>query len=191
MQGKLQYYCERPKAFQPKVRRCMNIFFTGSHGTGKTTTALEIEKMSEFNVAPSASRMSPHRQGTIEHQEFVMDRVYRRCATWDNYVHERTPFDVYAYTVEFGLNSAGSRQKMKIDSFVRSVNHQGNILFYFPIRFDLILDGTRPGKSAQISVDKTISDQIKRTGVNYRIVPDGTPQERADFILKEVSNAKL
>lgn len=164
----------------------MNIYLTGSHGTGKTTAAKIIAEKTGLSLVPSASRMSPYEQGTIDHQDFVMDMVYKRCATWDNVVHERTPFDVYSYTRNYSNGSSHDlhRHGMKVNAFTRNMSKDKNTLFYFPISFPLIDDGVRPDDFVRQEVDLTIRQMFELTNVNFTVVPCGSPEERADFIIE-------
>lgn len=169
----------------------MNIYMSGAHGTGKSTTARFIAEKTGLSLAPSASRMSPYKHGSIEHQDYVMDQVYKRCATWDGVIHERTPFDVYAYTKDYADSSGDAlvRHEMKVNAFARNISERGDVLFYFPIAFPLVDDGVRPDDRMQEKVDKTISQMIVTCGVKYIEIPNGSPEERADFILEELNHA--
>lgn len=166
----------------------MNIFLTGSHGSGKTSVAEIIAEKTELGVLPSASRISPYKHGTEEHQRYVMDKVYKRCMTYENVIHERTPLDVISYTNLFEASKEYNPQKMKVERFFAHITQTHQKIFYFPILFDLKSDGVRPGKWEQIKVDKYIFNQLVSCGVNFIEVPMGTPEERAEFILKEVGN---
>lgn len=169
----------------------MNIYMSGAHGTGKSTTAKIITEKARFGLLPSASRRSPYEQGTFDHQDYVMNQVYKRCAMYDETVHERTPFDVYAYTISMHVEALVEKHRMKIDAFARAIRQQGNTLFYFPITFPLKADGIRPDEMVQREVDSIMQYHIERTGIPRIFVPEGTPEERADFILKELPHASL
>lgn len=120
-----------------------------------------------------------------------MSQVYKRCVIYDEAIQERTPFDVYAYTRAMNLEQLVEKHTMKIDAFARALITQGNPLFYFPITFPLQADGVRPDEMMQREVDSTMQYHIKRTGVHCIFIPEGSPEERADFILKELSSAEL
>lgn len=164
----------------------MNVYMSGPHGCGKSTTAKIVAEKSGLGLLPSASRSSQHKQGTVEHQDYVMDQVYKRCATYDVVVHERTPFDAYAYTEVAGLDQLLEKHQMKMDAFARSMKNQGDILFYFPITFPLYQDGVRPDEKTQAAVDDIMRSHIERTEVPCLMVPGGTPEDRADFILSSI-----
>lgn len=170
----------------------MNIYMTGAHGCGKTTTAIEIKKKNDgFGLIPSASRTSPYEPGTEDHQQYVMKTVYQHCAKYDQTIHERTPLDVFAYTSVGNFNNLREEQAMKLENFLRCMRHSGDTLFYFPILFPLEEDGVRPDGLVQAQIDDFIHDVLERENVLYKTVPMGTPEERADFILKELPGAKL
>lgn len=170
----------------------MNIYLTGSHGTGKTTTAKIIAEKTGLSILPSASRMSPFAQGTVEHQKFVMDQVYKRCSTWSDAIHERTPFDVYSYTSVRKMDSIIAAQKMKVESFARIARLHEVPIFYFPVTFPFPgNDPERASRKEQLIVDDAIFNIIRIERVKFVAVPKATPEERADFILKELSHASL
>lgn len=170
----------------------MNVYLTGSHGTGKTTVANAIADKTEFGTVPSVARNSPHKPGTAENQRFIMDRVVHRLRTHEGTIHERTPLDVMAYTVLMDHTSEYNHQKMNVDAFLRTLEHMDRPIFYFPILFPLASDGVRPGKWEQVVVDTFIRTNLERSGVTYYTMPDGTPDVRADFILERVSaNSEL
>ena len=165
----------------------MNIYLTGAHGCGKTTTSKKIAEKSKFQTLPSVARTSPYEVETAENQRFIMNKVYARCLNYDNYIHERTPVDVISYTKLMKLESEYNHQKMKVEAFFRGITHTGSPIFYFPIYFDLEHDGIRPGLDEQVEVDKFIHDYLETNGIPYYTIPDTTPEERADFILERVA----
>lgn len=167
----------------------MNIYFTGSHGTGKTTTAKLLSNRTAFGILPSVSRNSPYKPGTVEHQGYVMDKVSQRTMRHDQTIQDRTPIDVLAYTQMMNFESEYAHQLMRVDRFLRGIAHSGEPLFYFPIVFPLQSDGVRPGKWEQIEVDSLIRPLLNRLPVNFYTMPSGTPEERVDFILERIPNA--
>lgn len=162
----------------------MNIYFTGSHGTGKTTTAKIVAKKTRMCVPQSVSRNSPYKQGTLEHQGYVMDKVSNRMMKHEGSVHDRTPLDVFAYTILMEHNSEYNHQLMKVQRFLRVMENTLEPLFYFPITFPLVSDGVRPGHDDQAKVDSIIKPMLKWFDINVYTVPEGTPEERAEFIVE-------
>lgn len=164
----------------------MNIYLTGSHGTGKTTVAKIVEQKTDFGTLPSVSRTSPFPQGTLENQKYVMQKISQRTKFHDQTIQERTPLDVFAYTMMMNIRSEYNSQNMEVERFIRSIEHSGEPLFYFPIAFAIEADGVRPGKWEQRQVDATIKGILDNSSVPYHVIPEGTPEERADFVLQEV-----
>lgn len=165
----------------------MNIYMTGAHGCGKTTTASKITLSGGFEALPSVARSSPYESGTPENQRYIMNKIYDRCLRRDKCIHERTPLDVLSYTRLMGMESEYQHQEMKLEAFFRFIKGGGGILFYFPILFPLVEDGVRPGKHEQIQIDDFIRKMLIDSGVLFLTVPSGTPEERADFILERVT----
>lgn len=167
----------------------MNILLTGAHGTGKTSTARAVNaKRPDLQLLPSASRQSPHKPGTVENQKHIMSEVWRRVNSPGPAIHERTPLDVYAYTALLDVGCEVAQQRAMVDEFYRVMRDAGCPLFYFPICFDLEIDGVRPGKWEQIAVDRTIAASLKASGIEYHTVPDASVDIRAAFILERVSH---
>lgn len=166
----------------------MNIYFTGSHGTGKTTTAKLVAKKAKMCAPPSVARSSPYKQGSLEHQGYVMDKVYQRAVDHKGSIHDRTPLDVYAYTLLMEHEEEYGHQLMKVERFLSILEQTGEPLFYFPIAFPLVSDGVRPGKFEQIQIDTLIKPMIKDTGANIYTMPEGTPEERANFVLERIAD---
>lgn len=170
----------------------MNIYFTGSHGTGKTTTARLLSSRLGYSIVPSVSRNSPHEPKTIDHQRYVMEKVVYRTMMHTYTVQERTPVDVFAYTKLMGMKKLYRHQQMCVDRFLRNINHAREPIFYFPIHFELENDGVRPDEHAQEYIDKEIILELERARVNYHVIPDASPEKRVDFILERINkNAKV
>ena len=170
----------------------MNVYFTGSHGTGKTTTARLLSSKLGYTIVPSVSRNSPHEPKTLDHQRYVMEKVVYRTMMHTYTVQDRTPVDVFAYTKLMGMKKLYRHQQMCVDRFLRSIGHAKDPLFYFPIHFELENDGVRPDEHAQEYIDKAIVLELERSGVNYHVIPDASPEKRVDFILERINkNAQV
>lgn len=164
----------------------MNIYFTGAHGCGKTTTARLLSSKLNYSIVPSVSRHSPYTPNTIEHQGYVMEKVVYRTMMHTYTVQDRTPVDVFAYTKLMGIKKLYQHQQMCVDRFLRTIDHAGDPIFYFPIHFELEDDGVRPDKKAQEHVDQIIISELDRSGVKYHVVPNALPEDRVDFILERI-----
>ena len=169
----------------------MNIYLTGAHGVGKTVTSKIITTNTNFSLMPSASRQSPHRHGTLQHQDYVMRQVHKRVTRCDQIISDRTPLDVFAYTKMMEIQPLYDEHEMKVQRFFRYLKHSNETLFYFPILFDLVEDGVRPGREEQKFVNDFIYEYLVESDVDFKTVPMGTPEERANFILKELHYATV
>lgn len=179
----------------------MKIGFTGSGGTGKTTTLILLtQNFKEVPVLPSPARAvfnrwnikesdqekmgldelsrlqneiySARRQQEVEIPDFISDRTLL-----DNFVYDT--FRCYrAYS-----NAHYFERQADIINNMQSYDH----IFYFPLLTDVEIDGFRESMiSYQTIIDSLIYTFLEKHGIRYKRVPDGTADERARWIEREI-----
>lgn len=154
------------------------VFFTGSSGQGKTTTAKIVSERLQVPVWDGVSRSSPFEMGTREHQEYISNEVFARCTAYDG-VHTRTPIDVLAYTYVFGT---GNYAKDGHHVFKFLSTHPK--IVYFPMLLEVEDDGFRPTDiELTRKVDRHIQDTLHIYGVTYLTLDLESPEERAEKII--------
>lgn len=170
------------------------IYFTGSSGSGKTTTSELVAHRTGLKIFDGITRSSPFKMGTDENQQYVSRKIYSTCMSRLG-VHCRTPLDVYAYTQAFGLRSPADEQHVK---FFAKTNP---FLVHFPVLGQIEDDGFRPtDREFNLQVDEHIRFMIKRYNFNcLYLQSDSSPEERAGEIIthyrrtyeQEVSSSRL
>lgn len=155
----------------------MNIYLSGSHGTGKTSIVKQL-RQDGWLKKPSVARHSPYEPGTVINQHFIMSKVYKNCMTLSGYALDRTPIDVMSYTQLYLPDNDVeiTYSIMQVESFRRS----NPTIFYTPIEFGLQEDGFRPGTKEQKTIDQYIKD-TDRYDFNY-VRLTGTVEERVNMI---------
>lgn len=156
----------------------MTIFFCGSSGQGKTTTANLLNEATGLKVIDGISRSSVHKHGTDEHQQWLSKTIYRISMT-EKGIHCRTPLDVYAYTQAYGRYSPCDETNVRFFSFKKPV------MIYFPLLFkDIEDDGVRPTDlKLNETVDGYIKSALDRYNFNYLALQGNSPEERVQDIL--------
>lgn len=164
----------------------MNVYLSGSHGTGKTSIVKKLRK-SGWHKKPSVARSSPFPAGTVRNQHYIMSKVYDNCMRLEGYALDRTPIDVMSYTKLYLPDNKSELMYsiMKVESFRRS----NPLIFYTPIEFELDDDGFRPGLEEQEEVDMYIKETLD-TYDFYYVMLTGTVEQRVKTI-KECISAKV
>ena len=168
----------------------MKYLLTGAQGTGKTSImdALSCDVQKIQNVTRTCianNNLTINENSDDNTQKAIFDAYYKALTENDNYIAERSLFDVYAYSWYQFFNKKCSsdvllKQKQLISEFIK--NNPDTIYFYIPIEFDIIPDGTRSlNKIFQQSIDKKIYDLLNHYGCKYYKIT-GTIQERASKI---------
>lgn len=165
----------------------MNIYFTGAGGTGKTTTAELLAPRIGYSLAPSVSRNSPFAINTPEHQEYAQNKTYEQTIELDEYVLDRTPFDVLGYDYGYGFGTH-ERSMRFCRNFIKVLLAVKEPIVYFPRYWEAAGDGFRPTDSKLLN---TVDYWIHRgfvvardAGANAYVVRDESPEDRVDHILE-------
>jgi hypothetical protein len=182
------------------LRGKMFIGFTGSHGTGKTTTAEALEKISGWSFMGSTARTAAatglpvNKDATELSQLLVTVSRANQVLSYDvsrTIVTDRTPLDSYAYTT-YQAENMWTKDDSDLSMFwyleqsktlVRHSMQRYEKVFYFPVLWGPEDDGLRiQDVSYQRSIDERIRLLLQDMDIEYVKMPDGTPEERAFFI---------
>jgi thymidylate kinase len=150
----------------------IKIAFTGTHGTGKTTAALELTtelKKRKINaeLISEAARSCPlpiNKATTVKSQTWIFAEMIRReqeCCS-DVIICDRTLLDVIAYTERIAPDTAKSMR-----NFVRNYIRSYDVIFYIePKEGYLTKDGTRStDKKFQAEIKKLIDEELQNMDV--------------------------
>lgn len=140
--------------------RKIKVGFTGTHGTGKTTTcydlATQIKKMGkDVNIITNTARSSPlpkNEQATVQSQNWIFSELIRRESESkaEVTIGDRTILDVWAYMRRVSVDDA-----VVLLPFVQRYMKTYDIVFYAePRKGYLKKDGVR-------SVNQKFQDEIK------------------------------
>lgn len=168
----------------------MKFLLTGAQGTGKTSImdALSCDIQKIQNVTRTCiekNNLSINENSDNTTQHTIFNAYYDVLTKNDNYLAERSLFDVYAYSQhQFFNNKCDSeileRQKKLIETFVKE--NANAIYFYIPIEFDIVPDGTRSiNKTFQKEIDNYIHCLLDEFGCKYYTIK-GPISERVNAI---------
>ncbi len=175
----------------------MFIVFTGTHSTGKTTILDELKKIyPDFKYHNSVTRYAEskgikiNKEVSDSGQQSMMDiyELYEKSNLLSgNNIMDRCLIDTLGYSMYFyskGLVSYSTLQRVKEMLILRLTKYSK--VFYFPIEFDNILDGTRvDDEEFRKTVDKNIRDILKINNIDYIIV-QGSIEDRLNIIIKHI-----
>lgn len=186
----------------------MRLGFTGSHSTGKTSVAeLFADQNRFYTFVPSTARkvaaagLGVNRQA--DHLSQVITTISRFVdesrAHEEGYgytVSDRTPLDSLAYTLYQIKNVWGESDFNDFywdysKKFVMETMRSYDKIFYYPVgAFALTQDGLRENDEKYRSdIDAIIKELLIELDIPACVMPDGTVQERADFVLRKSESA--
>lgn len=174
------------------------IALTGAHSTGKSTILKELKKLyPELHCLDSVTRkvttteqrrleeMSDNVQERIFEGIVQMEQEVNRLRKTETVVLDRSFLDFTAYTLAYygkGLISNSFAEKIFRECQNRLKSGLYDIIFYFPVEFDIVDDGVRSfDKGLQIVIDTTILSMLEFYGVKF-IPVTGSVEERLNII---------
>lgn len=188
-----------------------NINFTGAQGTGKTSVLKALQKdlsFKDYTIVTEVVRnfvkekgIQINEKGTIETQVLLFE-AYKEKLLDENiypFISDRCIIDVIAYSLQsYGRPVLTEKE---IVDWALVLNHQETQLhnlkelfgfvFYFPIEFDIVPDGTR---SVDLDYQKAIDTNIRNILFNCKIPyvkVTGTVEERVQIIKDTLSKRNL
>lgn len=177
----------------------MFIVFTGTHSTGKTTM---LDKLKEvytplgFNFHNSVTRYAESKgikinKDVSDYGQLSMIKIYEEYEKDNllsgNNIMDRCLIDTLGYSQYF--YSKGLITKDTVDYINNAMIERlkmYDIVFYFPVEFNNVLDGTRVDDDEfRLSVDYNIQEILKINNINYIIV-NGSIEERLRIMRCEI-----
>lgn len=181
------------------------IGFTGAGGTGKTTVLNVLDLNEYVRGLPrlsSPTRAVFARWGITEadqesmtpddklrlQMEIFSERVSAEERVGDTFLSDRTLLDNYAYCLFRNYERLDRHSLELLESQVQANLKLYTHIFYFPILFDPPSDGFRQvGFAYNRCIDSIIQSFLTRNRVASFVVPMGTPEERARFVLNRIA----
>jgi predicted ATPase len=188
----------------------MRIGFTGSHSTGKTSVAKTIADENPFwAFVPSTARKvadaglgvnreADHLSQMITTLSRFVDESRAHEGGFGYTVSDRTPLDSLAYT-RYQMDNVWTGNELNdfywdySKKFVIEAMKVYDHVFYFPVgAFALTLDGLRENdESYRSDIDAIIRALLIELNIDAIIVPDGTVEERTDFVMGWCERASI
>ena len=177
----------------------MRIGFVGTHSTGKTTLLEKIKEsgiLNDHEFVTSISRklkaqgLKINKEADEKSQLALLD-AYMQTLGSENFVCDRSLLDPLAYTkYQNKIGKIPTRAVKVVQNTVFDNVHLYDLLFYFPIDFDLVEDGVRDSdKDYRKEIDKILRREIKKSGVKvYEI--KGTTDERFEKFREIIEDYK-
>lgn len=181
----------------------MRLFFTGSHGTGKSTIVNKIG-LKGLNVYDSFSKkfLSNKDQQKGDHKDFYSFqlRIFSHCANIyineDNFISSRSFIDTLAYTnlsrtskLDISILKMTQNIQNMCNEYINLLKNESDIFyFYTPIEFDLTDDNNELRLNDNINFQQQVDADIRHY-LNINRIPyttlSGTVEERMEKV-KEV-----
>jgi predicted ATPase len=172
----------------------MRIAFVGSHGTGKSTLADEIQYNTmggqDWSIKESVARPFRSLIKRLNLDDNNSQLLINELSFWNwesnvdiqNLVFTRTPIDNVAYTMVNANDEFSKSLAVEYHSKLKKLSWGDTIFMYLPIEFPLVNDGVRPMDPAyQEAVDKQMRLLLEELQINYYVIK-GPVDERISSI---------
>jgi nicotinamide riboside kinase len=193
-------------------RRSLKITFVGAHGTGKTTLVRALsQRISEKGISCTMTDEVPRvvcesagdptffRRGnnSLAKQSLLLigQPIYEAAATLEGaavVLCDRSILDHWAYTRCLFMDDLRSEGILApAGDFVSKYCETYDAIFYVPIEFASIDDGTREGDPTfQQAIDSEIRALLNSYNIQYHTIK-GTVDERVDTVLKKLEDFQM
>ena len=156
----------------------MKIFFAGTGGQGKSTSARLLSDSLNLPVIDGISRSGPHRRGSEEHQKWVAEKIHDSVLNNPDGIFCRSIIDVNSYSDAMGFYV--KRNESLQDYWLLG---QRTVIF-FPLLFAPEDDGVRfTDQRFAEDVHISIKTRLDRSRVDYYTVKNESPEDRNKHIL--------
>lgn len=155
----------------------MRVAFCGSHGTGKTTLALDVAKNHSLDyiggmvraikkdVGIKINKEADIKSQTLIWQTCLVEHLYR-----DNFVSDRSLLDVMAYTLCLAAKESVEWEIIETAEILTQllVPKLYDVLIYVPIAFELRADEYRDGDTKfQKEVDNKVRYLLDKPNISH------------------------
>ena len=180
----------------------MKIAFVGSFSTGKTTLANLFAREWDYPLLPEVARevvqlgFPLDQSATAETETLIFLKQWRAEASHDNFVADRSIYDVLAYADWVMENQDGTRKENHLwyesrEIATMDLRARYDHVFYLPVEFPIVLDGLRPDDTAfQADIDRRITELLHGEDVAYQTLT-GTVEERQHQVRQAVKMAPV
>lgn len=171
----------------------MKVCLSGSHGVGKSTLLKKITNEINLEIITEIAR-DLNKKGLLINEEgsdfsytqFVLFNKHLEFLLFkENFISDRGLLDVLSYT-EYLYK--GKKIKEEIYNFIlldiKNKLNLYDLIFYFPIEFEIEGDGVRSmSKNFQKSIEKIMEDFILKFNLQNIVYIKGNLEERRKTIL--------
>lgn len=180
----------------------MKIAFVGSFSTGKTTLANLFAHEWELPLLPEVARevvalgFPLDQSATAETETLIFLKQWRAEATHDDFVADRSIYDVLAYADWVMENQDPTRKENHLwlesrQLATMDLRARYDHVFYLPVEFPIVLDGLRPDDPAfQADIDRRISALLVGADVAFHTLT-GSIEDRCQQVRKIVGPVRI
>jgi nicotinamide riboside kinase len=186
------------------MARPIRVALMGAHGTGKTTlSGALVERLNRLGIKavslPEAPRLicdragdptffrrgsnTPLRQDLILLVHLLQELNSLLCDV-GVVISDRSLLDHWAYTLAlFDQELIDEGLSRIYDSFIADHCRNYDLIFFLPIEFEVVDDGTREGdRDFQSGIQRNMLDLVQKYGLHV-LMTRGSLEERTDFCL--------
>lgn len=162
------------------------IGITGAHGVGKTTLLNVVAETKEFENTKIITgvqrwlkanfKIGISENGNYKSQKMIAANHSYNLIMYDNFITDRTPIDVLAYTIWMKNNGKVSYDGLvEIEEWTRKTYSLIDDYFYIPPEFDLVNDDIRPvEQKVQQEIDRIIKELLHKYDIPYYTLTGST-----------------
>jgi nicotinamide riboside kinase len=188
-----------------QIPQLVKVTFVGAHGTGKTTLVKALaERINSLGIKCSVTPEVPRiicesagdatyfRRGNNSLSKQILllvgQPIYEVAAAEDGtsvLLCDRAILDHWAYTRQLFMKELEDEQALSpLNSLIAKHCRSYDFIFYVPIEFAPLDDGTREGdQEFQNAIDEQVRELLKLYGLTYHRV-SGTVPERMTQVMK-------